>query len=295
MIVRYPWKHFDPSWVDYVNLVTSFIGTFCQFVNYMEVEWLPAYHPSEEEKMNPDLYAKNVRAYMSNLSGIPITNHSLDDALLQLEAFKYHLPADSVGFEVQTLKDAIANLNLNKIKQHLQQFVQVSKNAAEITVEQFAQALKMPLSPAIHSLFRSIDTDGNGRLNFREWLISLAFLNQKASELTRTMKFAFRAFDINGDGYVDREEFLATMKRINPTYWDQSVVNQLFTSIAQSPTQRISLQEFLDFTHSHPLTASLIENWATSSAADGLFLFTPSPARFLTPLRNSSTPSRSSA
>lgn len=37
----------------------------CQFMNYIEVKKLPVYHPSEEEKEDPKLYAENVRRLMA--------------------------------------------------------------------------------------------------------------------------------------------------------------------------------------------------------------------------------------
>lgn len=36
-----------------------------QFVNYIEVRRLPVYHPSEQEKEDPKLYAANVRKLMA--------------------------------------------------------------------------------------------------------------------------------------------------------------------------------------------------------------------------------------
>lgn len=38
----------------------------CQFVNYIEVKRLPVYHPSEQEKEDPKLYAANVRKLMAH-------------------------------------------------------------------------------------------------------------------------------------------------------------------------------------------------------------------------------------
>ena len=37
----------------------------CQFVNWLEILWLPVYVPSEEEKADPKLYASNVRKQMA--------------------------------------------------------------------------------------------------------------------------------------------------------------------------------------------------------------------------------------
>lgn len=38
----------------------------CQFVNYMEVQKLPVYYPSQQEKDDPKLYAENVRRLMAH-------------------------------------------------------------------------------------------------------------------------------------------------------------------------------------------------------------------------------------
>uniref|UniRef100_A0A8C3TCT5 Lysophosphatidylcholine acyltransferase 1 n=1 Tax=Chelydra serpentina TaxID=8475 RepID=A0A8C3TCT5_CHESE len=41
--------------------------TLCQFHNFVEIEFLPVYIPSEEEKKNPSLYANNVRRVMADI------------------------------------------------------------------------------------------------------------------------------------------------------------------------------------------------------------------------------------
>lgn len=42
----------------------------CQFINYMEVIWLPVYCPSQQEKDDPKLYAENIRRLMAREVGI---------------------------------------------------------------------------------------------------------------------------------------------------------------------------------------------------------------------------------
>lgn len=37
-----------------------------QFANYIEVTRLPVYHPSDQEKEDPKLYAENVRRLMAH-------------------------------------------------------------------------------------------------------------------------------------------------------------------------------------------------------------------------------------
>jgi len=48
-----------------VHSVQSLWYTLAQFHNYLEIEYLPVYHPNEEEKTNAILYATNVSKVMA--------------------------------------------------------------------------------------------------------------------------------------------------------------------------------------------------------------------------------------
>jgi lysophosphatidylcholine acyltransferase/lyso-PAF acetyltransferase len=56
-----------------------------QFVQHLEIEYLPVYHPSEEEKQNPALYAENVRTLMAKTLGVPKTDVGIDDYIVVKE------------------------------------------------------------------------------------------------------------------------------------------------------------------------------------------------------------------
>ncbi|KAL8523909.1 hypothetical protein ACS0TY_013754 [Phlomoides rotata] len=65
VIIRYPYQRFSPAW-DSISGVRHVILLLCQFVNHIEVKRLPVYHPSEQEKEDPKLYAANVRKLMAH-------------------------------------------------------------------------------------------------------------------------------------------------------------------------------------------------------------------------------------
>ncbi|XP_059638377.1 lysophospholipid acyltransferase LPEAT1 isoform X2 [Cornus florida] len=64
VILRYPYQRFSPAW-DSISGVRHVILLLCQFVNHIEVKQLPVYHPSQQEKDDPKLYADNVRKLMA--------------------------------------------------------------------------------------------------------------------------------------------------------------------------------------------------------------------------------------
>ncbi|KAI4366388.1 hypothetical protein MLD38_022272 [Melastoma candidum] len=64
VILKYPYQRFSPAW-DSMSGARHVIFLLCQFVNHMEVTYLPVYCPSQEEKDDAKLYASNVRRLMA--------------------------------------------------------------------------------------------------------------------------------------------------------------------------------------------------------------------------------------
>ncbi|KAG8377742.1 hypothetical protein BUALT_Bualt08G0064600 [Buddleja alternifolia] len=76
VILRYPYQRFSPAW-DTISGVRHVILLLCQFVNYIEVTRLPVYHPSEQEKEDPKLYAENVRQLMAHKGNLILSDIGL--------------------------------------------------------------------------------------------------------------------------------------------------------------------------------------------------------------------------
>jgi len=51
----------------------------CQWVNRLNVIYLPVYHPSKKERSDPVLYAKNVRNAMANAGQLQLSELTLSD------------------------------------------------------------------------------------------------------------------------------------------------------------------------------------------------------------------------
>ncbi|XP_057785839.1 lysophospholipid acyltransferase LPEAT1-like isoform X1 [Salvia miltiorrhiza] len=76
VILRYPYQRFSPAW-DSISGMRHVILLLCQFVNYIEVKKLPVYHPSEQEKEDPKLYAENVRQLMAHEGNLVLSDIGL--------------------------------------------------------------------------------------------------------------------------------------------------------------------------------------------------------------------------
>ncbi|KAG9392841.1 Lysophospholipid acyltransferase LPEAT-like [Carpediemonas membranifera] len=63
VLLHYPNKRCSTAW-DTCTLSLTILRTESQFINWVELHYLPLYTPSEEEKADPYLYAENVRQAM---------------------------------------------------------------------------------------------------------------------------------------------------------------------------------------------------------------------------------------
>jgi len=63
--------------------LTIFLRMITNFINFVELEYLSVYEPSEAEKKDPSLYARNVRNEMAKVLGYPVSEHTYEDMFLQ--------------------------------------------------------------------------------------------------------------------------------------------------------------------------------------------------------------------
>eukprot|EP01091_Cochliopodium_minus_P009890 TRINITY_DN2535_c0_g1_i1.p1 TRINITY_DN2535_c0_g1~~TRINITY_DN2535_c0_g1_i1.p1 ORF type:complete len:335 (-),score=77.28 TRINITY_DN2535_c0_g1_i1:72-1076(-) len=104
-------KFFDPSFPHGLNLFTSMCLCMVQFVNYVDITYLPVYNPNEQEKKDPVLFSENVRQEMAKELNIPLSKNSFED-LLKFRASN----EQSKIAKTKTEKQHKENTKLNPVK-----------------------------------------------------------------------------------------------------------------------------------------------------------------------------------
>ena len=87
VVIKFPSKNFSPCW-ESIKAPYHLFRVLTQFVNYCEMQFLPVYNPSEEEKKDPALYAENVRKYMAKHSGLLLSESSVEEKKEYLELIR---------------------------------------------------------------------------------------------------------------------------------------------------------------------------------------------------------------
>jgi len=161
------------------------------------------YRPSEVEKKAPSQYAKNVRSVMADALGLPVTEHTYDDVFFYREAaFKAGVGSD---FEIASLKKMF-HADMDDLKEWLQTFKKLDKSdSGSISRAELVDYLQLndAKPKVIDRLFRFFDTDGDGTIEYREFVQIVALLSGKMDGKS-IAKLAFLVYDEDGTGRVKR-------------------------------------------------------------------------------------------
>ncbi|EDS34054.1 conserved hypothetical protein [Culex quinquefasciatus] len=144
VLVRYPNKVDTVTWTwegpDALQLLWR---TLTQFHTFCEIEFMPVYHPSEEEKRDPKLYARNVRNLMARELGIPISDYTFDDCKLMTFVKNIHMPYAAFSADVEKLRKTLGLNKLNVEEQVVAGGGSFTDDNSYLTIEEFGQRLKV--------------------------------------------------------------------------------------------------------------------------------------------------------
>ncbi|XP_044284004.1 lysophosphatidylcholine acyltransferase 2 [Varanus komodoensis] len=260
VLIRYPNKLDTVTWTwQGYNFKELLVLTLCQFCTKVEVEFLPVYNPTEEEKNDPILFASGVRNEMASALDVPVTDHTYEDCRLMLSAGQLTLPMEAGLVEFTKISKKL-NLKWNNIREQLDQFATIASasKGGRIGIEEFASYLKLPVSSVLEELFALFDRNGDGSIDFREYVIGLSVLCNPANT-EQIIQMAFQLFDLDDDGVITEDEF-ALIIRSSLGLPDLDVSN-LFKEIDADNTNKLSYEEFKDFALKHPEYAKLFTTY----------------------------------
>ena len=102
-------------------------------------------------------------------------------------------------------------------------------------------------------IFRMYDSNGDGFIDFREFMLVLYVLSSGTPE--ENLKQIFRIFDINNDGSISQKEMTRIVKDLfhllsredNPEHSNEGTIAQMaFKEMDANDDGRVSLQEFIN-------------------------------------------------
>uniref|UniRef100_A0A8C8WKG1 Lysophosphatidylcholine acyltransferase 1 n=1 Tax=Panthera leo TaxID=9689 RepID=A0A8C8WKG1_PANLE len=241
VVLRYPNK--------LVSVLKILWLTLCQFHNRVEIEFLPVYSPSDEEKKDPALYASNVRRVMAEALGVSVTDYTYDDCQLALAEGQLRLPADTCLLEFARLvrglglKPETLEKDLDKYSDRAQ-----TQGGRRVGLPEFAEYLGVPISDALQDLFSLFDESGDGTMDPREYVVALSVVCRPSRTLD-TVQLAFEMYG-SQDGCVDEGALSSILKTALGVA--ELTVTDLFRAIDKEETGRITFADFRRFAEAFP-------------------------------------------
>uniref|UniRef100_UPI003AAEBA9D lysophosphatidylcholine acyltransferase 1 n=1 Tax=Centroberyx gerrardi TaxID=166262 RepID=UPI003AAEBA9D len=254
VVLRYPNKLDTVTWTWRGPAAFKILWlTLCQLHNSMEIEYLPIYTPSEEEKSSPALFANNVRQLMARALQLPLTDLSFDDCQLSLSQGPLHITSNSSLLEFNRLVCRLG-LRAGTTDTVLEQQASRARKLCgdRLGLEDFAQYLNLPVTDIltqVHSLF---DQHGEGQIDIRQYVIALSTV-RRPSKSMETLKLAFKMYESEESRNVlveDLANILETMLGV-----EEVELSRLFLaldSVGIPDTGKITYDELHHFIKQHP-------------------------------------------
>uniref|UniRef100_A0A672IF60 Lysophosphatidylcholine acyltransferase 1 n=1 Tax=Salarias fasciatus TaxID=181472 RepID=A0A672IF60_SALFA len=183
--------------------------TLCQPHNSMEIEYLPVYTPSDEEKINPSLFANNVRKLMAEALGAPLTDLSFDDREISLSHGPLSVHDCSGLLEFNRLVCRLGKVKAGSTAEQLEELARRARKlqGGGLTLEHFALFLNLPVSDTLRQIHRSED----GQIDVRHYVTALSTV-YRPSKSMETVKLAFKMYENEDGGEILEEDLAVTLE-----------------------------------------------------------------------------------
>jgi len=110
------------------------------------------------------------------------------------------LPVDGVAFDAEEIK------RLGKRFKKLD-----LDGSGSLSTEEFMSLPELQQNPLVRRVIDIFDDDGNGEVDFKEFIMGLSHFSAKG-DMESKLRFAFRIYDMDNDGYISNGELFQVLK-----------------------------------------------------------------------------------
>ncbi|KZV16522.1 hypothetical protein F511_25995 [Dorcoceras hygrometricum] len=234
-----------------VALAKLFFRMFTQFHNFMEVEYLPLVSPLENRKENAVHFAQRTAQVMARSLNVVQTSHSYGDSMLLSKAAELKQENPSLYMvEMARVK------SFWKLWSFLEIFLSMNPDTSGyVEFHDFLRALKLKPCSLSEKMFRFIDVQKIGKINFNQFLLGSANI-LKQPLFWHACELGFAKMETNGNDYISKPEFQDAVSLAIPNL-NREEGHSLFSLFDVDNDGRVSKIDFITRLRSNPLLIAL--------------------------------------
>ncbi|KAI9204205.1 uncharacterized protein BJ171DRAFT_582183 [Polychytrium aggregatum] len=156
-----------------------------------------------------------------------------------------------MGNNASALDDMVnsSNFSAEEIQRLYKRFLKMDRDrSGSIDKEEFLAIPQISSNPLAQRLLAVFDVDGSGDIDFKEFITGLSVFSAKGNKEEK-LKFAFRVYDMDRDGYISNGELYLVLKMMVGNNLKEQQLQQIVDkTIMQADTDgdgRVSFEEFI--------------------------------------------------
>ncbi|XP_058998527.1 calcineurin subunit B type 2 [Mustela lutreola] len=153
-----------------------------------------------------------------------------------------------MGNEASYPEEICSHFSSDEIKRLSKRFKKLDLDrSGSLSVEEFVSLPELHQNPLVQRVIDVFDTDGNGEVNFKEFILGTSQFSVRGDEEEK-LRFAFSIYDIDKDGYISNGELFQVLKLMvgdNLEDWQlQQLVDKTIIVLDRDGDGKISFEEF---------------------------------------------------
>lgn len=153
-----------------------------------------------------------------------------------------------MGNDIQYPVEMCANFDSEEIKRLGKRFRKLDiDGSGALSKEEFMQIADLQQNPLVQRVIDLFDTDGNGEVDFKEFIEGISQFSVRGDKEAK-LKFAFKVYDMDRDGYISNGElFLVLKMMVGNNLKDtqlQQIVDKTIINADKDGDGKINYEEF---------------------------------------------------
>ncbi|CAD6592490.1 MAG: Calcineurin subunit B [Alectoria sarmentosa] len=157
--------------------------------------------------------------------------------------------------------DRIATVDRDEVDRLRKRFMKLDKdNSGTIERDEFLSLPQVSSNPLATRMIAIFDEDGGGDVDFQEFVSGLSAFSSKGNKEEK-LRFAFKVYDIDRDGYISNGELFIVLKMmVGSNLKDMQLQQIVDKTIMEADTDRdgkISFEEFTKMVENTDVSLSM--------------------------------------